>query len=586
MYDRAPRVLTEGAQATGPFVGPGAYDAFQPTRAKIKSDGYAPFSSMTPRETFLTVQDAVIAAPGPGHYDPTEAQLRITGGRTLANTAKRFEEDTSTSVLTPGPGTYNLSKSKDWLKQNTNKEKEIVQGQLMTNRIKYSRKAQAPSIPTPGQAYGYEESEDGVLKKQEAPARDKTLGPAFYNVANGNTKATAKYKGVHFGNLTSSRMDFRGNVGPGPGEYDPFSKPEPDVENINAAITKSGTSAFEARIPRYHEAIVQGEGKKAVPGPGKYTINSQFDKRPPAVNTEGLEVEHPPFLSQAKRFQEKKNIVPAPGSYNDPRHALEATKKLRGLKRSPFGQTSVRFVPEPHIKKTPGPGSYSFPGIADSSMRKAYIESTRRGAFGSTSVRIKPITKRQDSSQPGPSHYQPKETPQYSRYTSNLSANFASQSNRLTSPAPVTIQDNPPPGSYEVRSSHDLSQGKKDPAPPRTHAGKRKKGSFLSSTRRFAPPRDVIIEKPEPANPGPGTYNPAAKDTVKLSLLVGKDDRFREFRKNENPGPGTYELSPLLQDTVLKGTFNATLNNPIAPQLELHRSQSQPMSQQAFVLGV
>ena len=42
---------------------------------------------------------------------------------------------------------------------------------------------------------------------------------------------------------------------------------------------------------------------------------------------------------------------------------------------------------------------------------------------------------------------------------------------------------------------------------------------------------------------GPGSYNPASNDTVKLRLLVGKDDRFKELRKNENPGPGTYEVS-------------------------------------------
>ena len=39
---------------------------------------------------------------------------------------------------------------------------------------------------------------------------------------------------------------------------------------------------------------------QAVPGPGKYEINSQFDKRPQAVNTEGMEVDHPPFMSQSK----------------------------------------------------------------------------------------------------------------------------------------------------------------------------------------------------------------------------------------------------------------------------------------------
>ena len=39
---------------------------------------------------------------------------------------------------------------------------------------------------------------------------------------------------------------------------------------------------------------------KAVPGPGKYEVKGQFDNRPPKVNTEGIEVEHPPFMSQAK----------------------------------------------------------------------------------------------------------------------------------------------------------------------------------------------------------------------------------------------------------------------------------------------
>lgn len=51
----------------------------------------------------------------------------------------------------------------------------------MTNRIKFHRKAEAPSIPSPGKAYGYEENEDGTLKKQNPPNQDKTIGPAYYN---------------------------------------------------------------------------------------------------------------------------------------------------------------------------------------------------------------------------------------------------------------------------------------------------------------------------------------------------------------------------------------------------------------------
>ena len=48
-------------------------------------DGYAPFLSMTTRETFLDVGDSIMAAPGPGQYDPGIIGERVKGGSTLAN---------------------------------------------------------------------------------------------------------------------------------------------------------------------------------------------------------------------------------------------------------------------------------------------------------------------------------------------------------------------------------------------------------------------------------------------------------------------------------------------------------------------
>ena len=49
--------------------------------------------------------------------------------------------------------------------------------------MRFYREGTAPSIPVPGQSYGYEEDEDGVLKPQKLPPRDSTMGPAYYNVA-------------------------------------------------------------------------------------------------------------------------------------------------------------------------------------------------------------------------------------------------------------------------------------------------------------------------------------------------------------------------------------------------------------------
>lgn len=159
MYDRASRILTRPADGTLPQVGPGTY--YRP--CNTPTEGYAPFLSMSVRESFLTSNKA----PGPGYYSPSIGyNCAAKGGSSLNNKSGRFESFLSS---TPGPGSYSISS--DWPKFHSHK--------IKPSHIKFNRPSNAPSIPSVGFNNGYEE-DNGVLKPQMAPVSDTSIGPAFY----------------------------------------------------------------------------------------------------------------------------------------------------------------------------------------------------------------------------------------------------------------------------------------------------------------------------------------------------------------------------------------------------------------------
>lgn len=162
------------------------------------------------------------------------------------------------------------------------------------------RRPDAPSIPIPSQAYGYEESNTGHLVSQKPPSRDITLGPAYYSVHDNSTSYSGdKYRGVHFNRQSSKRLEFQTHSGPAPGDYD-ISLPL-KVET-RSAYHDSSNHVFESHSPRYLDILQKHEEKRGIPGPGTYDIKHSINVKStaPLIDEDGKPMEVIPFGTQAK----------------------------------------------------------------------------------------------------------------------------------------------------------------------------------------------------------------------------------------------------------------------------------------------
>ncbi|CAG08419.1 unnamed protein product [Tetraodon nigroviridis] len=387
MYDRAPRATLRPTSSTLSAVGPGSYNI---TRHDSKISGYAPFLSVTSR--FPASNESSEIFPGPGQYDSSPVKTNIHGGCSLQNRSKRFQEAVSE---VPGPGAYHVTPALV--------APGAAPGKPGRPKVKAARllhQSDIPSIPYPGQACGYEEDALGVLRRQEPPPRDTTLGPAFYRPPLSEMISAEKYKGVHFGNKTEKRGVARVEEGPGPAHYDPHINLKTHYENVN--LQKDQKGRHELLIPRYHELVPKQAEKKGVPGPGQYDIRRQSEPHGSRCS----------FLSQAERFSQSKEVSPPVGTYSDPRCALELLKKTTGVNKIPFGIRASRFSQNHEKHSSPGPGSYDLfqRGFAQLSLKQASFARTRKGGFGSTVQRDFIFHNKELLKGPGPAQYQVRET--------------------------------------------------------------------------------------------------------------------------------------------------------------------------------
>ncbi|CAF0774387.1 unnamed protein product [Rotaria sp. Silwood1] len=418
----------------------------------------------------------------------------------------------------------------------------------------YNRKSLPPSIPDPKYAYGFEENDAGKLVPQHPPDRDASLGPAFYNASVSVENDTSRlYHGVHFGKYSSKRTDFSGKLGPGPGEYDPTNPIKLEVQHMNM---KTLERRPELQVPRYPDVMLKTVTKESLPGPGQYSIKRDLDPQLTKTEIIGIEFERPPFGSQTKRFDSFTSEIPGPASYNDKVLTAfnDSQTKPTSLKRTPFNQTAARFVSYDYKSTSaPGPGQYRIAGFADENLRRAVVEGGKKPPFNVTSIRKLTITRKDDYNTPGPNSYDIKSQP-YKPKIDHPSANFISSTAR----EPL-IEDLPGPTAYDVpRAYHALiSQHRKS---PRSKNARQRQSQFLSAAKR------TFAGEISSDTPGPGAYDGFITSRTHGYAPVRASRFYQDVSKM--PGPADYELSPLLQDTVLRGTFNSTLNNPILAKLQ------------------
>ena len=282
-------------------------------------------------------------------------------------------------------------------------------------------------------------------------------------------KAGVSAKAAASMRLTSPRFsnghyNHTRNEVPGPGSY---RSGEVDRRTISSAYSTTGR-----KLPlSTSERRLQFDVNKHTPGADHYSPASSMRGMGQISGRHDEFVPTASFRSASKRLKPHQTLSPGPGAYApvDGLATSSQVERPRIRRSASFGSSSKRFATA--SSHAPGPGAYHS-GSQDDSAIASGMRSPRRGvgannsaninisaSFASGSERTQLPTNRSARSVPGPgAHEHSNPVADYARPL-RRSASFASTSSRLKGP-PRSAQSTPPPGAYDPRISSRTGPGR------------------------------------------------------------------------------------------------------------------------------
>ena len=449
------------------------------TSAEVDEYGVAPssvFSSGLARTMPWEAKKAV-NDPGPSRYDISNHRS-IGSGCCRHSTQSAAFASSSNRFPKPRPAAGDADASSP-LDQGMHADQGMhvtTPQRLSASFASSSRRQRTPSSQTPGPRYF----------PRHASQVGEFTNSARTAISAGLASTLERRLPFEVGGMHSSDLQT-----PGPARYSPRPAEDFRGRGKGPGQPRSGVPHKGAASLRYTSPRFSNGHYHEVPGPGAYDAGAsdrrtlasaystahklpnsteerrlQFDIRTtpaadaysPRASARGvgelaLAALHTPsaaFASSSERLRTQCTASPGPGSYQpvDGKATASAVAVLpapRGIRRSAsFGSTSRRF--RERCSTVPGPGAYASRDVLASPRRAAQQVSA---SFASTSERIQLPANPMHALVPGPGGYE--HSNPVADYTRPLrrSASFASSSERLRAPRHA----NPPPGAYNPKKS-------------------------------------------------------------------------------------------------------------------------------------